>query len=101
MIIWTLFTFAMVLGVKYYTSLEMRKLERRLETVKLGLNQVKEKLAVTQRRQDETEAEEASYKERLRVTNEIIQDLNIRLSSSDALDDERMVVSSGVPTSAF
>jgi hypothetical protein len=49
----------MVVGVKYYTSLEMRKLERRLETVKDGLQQAKDRHKITETKQEETETEEA------------------------------------------
>lgn len=98
MIIWTLVALLMVVGVKYYTSLEMRKLERRLETVKNGLHQVKERLHNVQARQNEVESEEANFEERMKVMKEIIHDLQYRMTASDDIQ-EKMVTDSMPPTS--
>lgn len=99
MIIWTLVALLMVVGVKYYTSLEMRKLERRLETVKSGLQQVKERLKNAQERQKGVQDEEDNFEERLQVMKEIIQDLQYRMTSSDDLDDR--IVSDSMPPTTF
>lgn len=85
MIIWTLVAFLMVVGVKYYTSLEMRKLERRLEVVKNGLQQVKERLHDAQMRQKEVQSEESNFGDRMQTMKEIINDLQFRMSNSDDL----------------
>ncbi len=85
MIIWTLVAFLMVVGVKYYTSLEMRKLERRLEVVKNGLQQVKERLHDAQMRQKEVQSEESNFGDRMQTMKEIINDLQFRMSTSDDL----------------
>jgi F0F1-type ATP synthase membrane subunit b/b' len=84
-IIWTLVAFLMVVGVKYYTSLEMRKLERRLEVVKNGLQQVKERLHDAQMRQKEVQSEESNFGDRMQTMKEIINDLQFRMSNSDDL----------------
>lgn len=86
-----------VLGVKYYTSNEMRKLERRLETVKNSLHQMKEKLQSAEERQRDVQTEEAGYEERLNVMREIIQDIQFRLASDDELDAEGVLISDSVP----
>jgi ASC-1-like (ASCH) protein len=75
----------MVVGVKYYTSLEMRKLERRLEVVKNGLQQVKERLHDAQMRQKEVQSEESNFGDRMQTMKEIINDLQFRMSNSDDL----------------
>ena len=97
MIIWTVCMLVFVVGVKYYTSLEMRKLERRLETVKNGLHQMKEKLHVAEERQHQVQAEEKGYEERMSVMREIIQDIQFRLTSEDELDVDGVMVSDGIP----
>jgi ASC-1-like (ASCH) protein len=75
----------MVVGVKYYTSIEMRKLERRLEVVKNGLQQVKERLHDAQMRQKEVQSEESNFGDRMQTMKEIINDLQFRMSNSDDL----------------
>ena len=97
MIIWTVCMLLFVVGVKYYTSLEMRKLERRLETVKNGLHQMKEKLHSTEERQKEVQDEELGYEERMNVMREIIQDIQFRLSSEEELDVNSVMVSDSAP----
>jgi len=98
-IIWTLVALLMVVGVKYYTSLEMRKLERRLETVKSGLQQVKERLQNAQAGQKDVQKEENSFEDRLQVMKEIIHDLQYRMTNSDSLSEK--VVSDSMPPTGF
>lgn len=100
MIIWTLFTLLIVVGVKYYTSLEMRKLERRLETVKNGLHQVKDQLQSVQDRQRSVQSEETLFEDRLKVMKEIIQDIQFRMTSSDEYETER-IISDSLPPPSF
>lgn len=100
MIVWTLFTLLVVVGVKYYTSLEMRKLERRLETVKNGLHQKKDKLQAAQDRQKSVESEETMFVDRLRVMKEIIQDIQFRLTATDEFETQK-VVFNGAPPQPF
>lgn len=97
MIVWTLFTLIVVVGVKYYTSVEMRKLERRLETVKNGLQQMKDRLQAAQDRQKSVESEETMFVERLRVMKEIIQDIQFRLTTTDEFETQRLVLDSAPP----
>ena len=97
MIIWTVCMLVFVVGVKYYTSLEMRKLERRLETVKNGLHQMKEKLHTTEERQNEVQVEEVGYEERMNVMREIIQDIQFRLTSEDEVDMDSVMISDSAP----
>ena len=97
MIVWTLFTLLVVVGVKYYTSIEIRKLERRLETVKNGLHQKKDKLQEIQDRQKSVESEETMFTDRLRVMKEIIQDIQFRLTTTDELETQKVILSSAPP----
>ncbi|MBT3605208.1 MAG: hypothetical protein HOE48_12295 [Candidatus Latescibacteria bacterium] len=99
MIIWTLVALLMVVGVKYYTSLEMRKLERRLETVKTGLQQVKERLQNAQSRQADVQNQENDFEARQQVMKEIMQDLQFRMTASD--DMEEKTVSDSMPPVGF
>lgn len=100
MIVWTLFSMLVVVGVKYYTSLEMRKLERRLETVKNGLQQVKDRLQSAQDRLRSVESEETMFEERMKVMKEIIQDIQFRMTTSDDYDGTIMI-SNSMPPSTF
>jgi F0F1-type ATP synthase membrane subunit b/b' len=97
LLIWTLAALLMVVGVKYYTSLEMKKLERRLETVKDGLQQAKDRHKTTQNKQEETEAEEAGQAERIRIMKEIIQDQQDRLGTAQELSVDKVISDSMPP----
>ncbi|MDA0709065.1 MAG: hypothetical protein O3B73_02505 [bacterium] len=97
--IWVLVALLMVVGVKYYTSLEMRKLERRLETVKSGLQQVKERLQSVQKTQTDAQREESGFHDRMQVMNEIIHDLQYRMTNSDELATKG--VSDSMPPKSF
>lgn len=98
MLYWFLFSLLGVFVVKYYTSIEMRKLERRLERVKEGLGLVKDKLASVQEKQNRVQGEEGSYEEHVRWIKETIEDLEIRLiASGEGEDDEEVVVSNSAP----
>ena len=81
--------------VKYYTAVEMRKLERRLDRVKDDLGQVKDKLGSVQGHMDQVRGEEEDYEDRVRRIKETIEDLEIRLTSSPDQDSEDVVVSDG------
>lgn len=94
---WALFTAIVVFGVKYYTSVEMRKLERRLNRVKDDLHAAKEKLQQAQQRQDNVQTEEALFEERLRSMKETIEDIQMRMTAKDRSDSDEVVISEGAP----
>ena len=96
---WAIFTLLIVVVVKYYTAIEMRKLERRLETVRDDLQNVKQKLLEAQERQNEAEVSEEAYTERFRRMKETIEDLQIRLSTQDELEAEPVAASISAPPS--
>jgi len=73
----------LVFGVKYYTSVEMRKLEHRLETVKKGLQEVKDELEVTMEKHNTVSSEENVFQNRVSSIKELIQDLQFRLADSE------------------
>ena len=100
MLYWLLFSLTGVFVIKYYTSVEMRKLERRLERVKEDLTQVKSKLTEAQKNTSEVRDEEDSHEERVRRIKETIEDLEIRLTTQQQKDDQ-MVVSDSGPASIF
>ena len=93
MIYYMLVALTGVFIVKYYTSVEMRKLERRLEKVKEDLTQVKGKLKDAQEDTSGAQEEEDSYEERVRRIKETIEDLEIRLTTATEEKDDQMVVS--------
>ena len=93
--IWELVALLMGVGVKYYTSLEMRK----LETVKSGLQQVKERLQSVQKTQTDAQREESGFHDRMQVMNEIIHDLQYRMTNSDELATKG--VSDSMPPKSF
>ena len=98
---WALFTAVVVFGVKYYTSIEMRKLERRLNKVKEDLHLAKDKQAQAQGRQDNVQKEEILFEERVRRMKETIEDLQLRLTSKDEDGQEDVVVVDSAPPPRF
>ena len=80
-----------VFTVKYYTAVEMRKLERRLDRVKDDLGQVKDKLGSVQKHTDRVRSDEEDYQDRVRRIKETIEDLEIRMTSSSQDDSEENV----------
>ena len=81
-----------VFVVKYYTAVEMRKLERRLDRVKDDLGQVKDKHGSVQKHMDQVRSDEEDYQDRVRRIKETIEDLEIRMTSSSQDDSEENVV---------
>ena len=94
---WVLFTLLIVVVVKYYTAVEMRKLERRLEKVKEDLQMAKEKLHETQEKHNTVKSEEELYLERVTRMKEVIEDIQIRLTTKEDADSEEVVVVDGGP----
>ncbi|HCR16243.1 MAG TPA: hypothetical protein DIU35_02070 [Candidatus Latescibacteria bacterium] len=89
---WALFTAVVVFGVKYYTSLEMRKLEKRLNTVKDDLHLAKEKHQQAQERLDTVQSEEELAQERIRCMKETIEDIQLRMTAKDESDSDEVLV---------
>tara|TARA_Y100000294_G_C8371346_1_gene262866 strand:- start:152 stop:454 length:303 start_codon:yes stop_codon:yes gene_type:complete len=98
MLLWVVMSFAMVVGVKYYTALQMRNLETRLNKVKDGLQGKKEELSRAMDRQNEVQADESAQAERIRSMKEIIQDIQIRLQGQGNEDENAMVADVMPPT---
>ncbi|GEM_PF-795718 len=96
---WALFSAVVVFGVKYYTSLEMRKLEQRLNTVKDDLHLAKEKLQQAQDRQMTVQSEEEHAQERLRCVKETIEDIHIRMTAKDVNESDEVGVADATPSS--
>ena len=96
MIYWMIFSLVGVFIVKYYTAVEMRKLERRLERVKEDLTQVKGKFSDAQGDTKRAKEEEEAFEERVRRTKETIEDLQIRLTTA-VEDRDEVVISDSTP----
>lgn len=82
MVFLLLVAFAGVVGVKYYTSMGMRKLERRLRGVQQDLDKVKTQRRDKEDEQKEMSAEEEKCEQRIRSMKDIINDLEYRLTTS-------------------
>ena len=91
MLIWVIAALGLVVGVKYYTSLQMRNLEHRLNVVKDSLHEVKEMYSEAQTKQGEASEKEGHHEERIRSVKEIIQDIQMRLTSSDKPEETEPV----------
>ena len=93
MMVYAMLALLGVFIVKYYTAVEMRKLERRLMRVKEDLIAVKSKLADAQGDTNESREEEEAFEERVRRIKETIEDLEIRLTTSKEEQENEVVVS--------
>ena len=93
MMMYALLALVGVFIVKYYTAVEMRKLERRLMRVKEDLIAVKSKLTDAEEVTNESREEEEAFEERVRRIKETIEDLEVRLTTSREDKDNEVVVS--------
>ena len=84
--IWTAIALILVVIIKYYTATQMRTLEKRLTTVRNGLQREKDRLEECQDRQRAVESETQLFEERIRFMKELIQDIQYRLGASDETD---------------
>ena len=97
MLHWAASVLLIVFGVKYYTSIEMRKLERRLEKVKDDLQRAKEKLQQAQAGQASVQQEVEVFEERQRAMKETIEDIQMRMTSKGNSNAEDVVVADSAP----
>ena len=88
MIFWAVFAAMAVFGVKYYTSIQMRQLERRMSRVKDELHSAKDKLQNAQQSQTDAQTEEEAVVERGVRIREIIADIQDRLASREEVSEE-------------
>ena len=88
MIFWAVFAAMAVFGVKYYTSVQMRQLERRMGRVKDELHSAKEKLQNAQQSQTDAQTEEEAVVERGVRVREIIADIQDRLAAREEVSEE-------------
>ena len=97
---WAIFAAVVVFALKYYTSIEMRKLERRLNRVKEDLHLAKEKLQQAQDKYNSVETEETSMEGRVGRMKEIIEDIQMRMTGKDDGPDEEILVADS-PSRSF
>ena len=83
-----LLSFAAVMGVKYYTSMKMGALEKRLREVQQALENVKGQRLEKDKEQKSMLEEEQNCEDRIRSMKEIIQDLEYRLTISQQEETE-------------
>ena len=83
-----LLSFAAVMGVKFYTSMSMGALEKRLREVQRALDRVKVQRKEVENEQNSMLDEEQSCEDRIRSMKEIIEDLEYRLTISQQEETE-------------
>lgn len=76
--------FVGVIGAKYYTAIGTRNLERRLNRVKAGLEKSRQALRQEREKQTQVASEEEMAEMRVRFMKELMQDLQIRLTTGGA-----------------
>ena len=81
-------TLIAVVGVKYYTSVGLRQLDRRLLAVKRDLERTKSGRAEKLEEQREAAAEEDLYEVRIRNMKELISDLEYRLAMKSEAEEQ-------------
>lgn len=91
MVFWVLICLAATVGVKYYTSIGLRQLDRRLALVKRDLEQSKSVLKDKMSDQDKASEEENLNEERIRSLKDLITDLEYRLTVSSEEQEEKSV----------
>ena len=82
-ILWLFFGMTVV-GVKYYTALGKRSLDRRLGKVRSDLEQSRQRLRDQREKQTSATLEEEMMVQRVQYMKEQIEDINHRLSTSDS-----------------
>lgn len=88
---WALIGLAAVVGVKYYTSVGLRQLDRRLATVKRDLERSKEGRKEKQKEQEKVSEEEELCENRIRNMKDLISDLEYRLTAAATEEEEEKV----------
>jgi predicted nucleic acid-binding Zn-ribbon protein len=88
MVFWAIFSAMAVFGVKYYTSVQMRQLERRMSRVKDELHSAKDKLQSAQHGQSDANTEEEAVVERGVRMREMIADIQDRLAAREEVPEE-------------
>ncbi len=85
-----LLSFAAVMGVKFYTSMSMGALEKRLREVQRDLEKVKAQRLEKDKEQKSMLEEEQNFEDRIRSMKEIIEDLEYRMTIST--EEEKEVI---------
>ena len=76
--------FLAVVGMKYYTAVGSRNLERRLNRVKRALEEARQRLRTERQRQTEIAEDEEQAELQVRYMKELMMDMQVRLSQSDS-----------------
>jgi len=87
---WVLLCLAAVVGVKYYTSIGLRQLDRRLAAVKRDLEKSKEGLKEKQEEAEKISEEEDLCETRIRNMKDLIADLEYRLTVASEDIEEKV-----------
>ena len=87
---WLIIGSLAVILTKYYTSVGSRKLRHRINKVKLGLEHARRSLKDVREQEYDRAHDEEAIVVRVRYAKEIIDDLRIRLTTSE--DDSTVVI---------
>ena len=92
-----IFLFTIVIGVKYYTAVGSRNLERRLNKIKADLEEARGHLQEVHEKEEQASQAEELAELRVRFMKELIQDIQYRLTQSDGSDDTQKMSENTVP----
>ena len=87
---WVLLCLAAVVGVKYYTSIGLSQLDRRLAAVKRDLEKSKEGRKEKQEEAEKISEEEDLCETRIRNMKDLIADLEYRLTVASEDIEEKV-----------
>ncbi len=93
---WLIVSAIAVLFAKYYTSVGSRKLHRRINKVKLDLEQSRRRLKEVREGEYDITRDEELMIQRLRFAKEIIDDLQLRLTLADEPEPPVIIEPKGV-----
>ena len=88
---WAVFSFLLIIVMKYYTVVELRSLQDRVTTLRQDLRRIKQRLHNVQEKQNEVEAERALYEKQFSGMMGTIGDLQIRLFTRDRIEKKPVV----------
>jgi len=85
--IWILVSISSIVIVKYWTSKQTGKLNRRLDRARWDLQKAKKQHKDAQQKQESIKAQEELQIERIRHMKDLIQDIQIRLTQRETKED--------------
>ena len=78
--VWLLLGFILVTAIKYATSVQMKKLERRMKIVREEMQRASANMKIVQERLQEAQTQEKTAAVQIQTVKDVIEDLEYRLS---------------------